>query len=498
MATPTTIPDFLQLVRKSGLVPEKALNAFVERLGTPAGGEEGQVEKLANAMVREGLLSIFQAEKLLEGKWRGFTIGKFKVLERLGSGGLGNVYLCEHIFTHQRMAVKVLRNVNADDPVSVKRFYREAQAAAALTHPNIVRAYDVGEDGQLHFLVMDYVEGASLHHIVHRGGPMSILRACHYIHQAALGLQYAHEHNFVHRDIKPSNLLLDRQGTVKILDMGLARITEEGADVLTKGGDILGSADYLAPEQAVDSHGVDIRADIYGLGGTFYYLLAGAAPFADAKTVPQKLIVKQTKKPKCIRTLRPEVPEQLAAIVERMLATDPAGRYATPTEVAEALAPFVTKPILPPPGKEMPKPSPAASGPPVSDSPPAPGQDSWPSKLQHEKAKLVRVDDGTPSPFLAKAKSPACEPPSVSRPKRETPASGTPPAVPTPARTRPSQNGLNAAPKPHARPANRPAPSPKRGNRRPRKRRWLVAAVLLLGAIAAGAVLWWVLANGAR
>src|SRR5207302_3418110 len=159
---------------------------------------------LAEQMVRDGVLTTFQAEQVMLGKWKRFSIGKYKVLERLGSGGMGLVFLCEHKLMRRRVAVKVLPNTKADDPSSLERFYREARAVAALDHPNIVRAYDIDQDEKLHFLVMEYVDGASLQEIVKKSGPMDVIRSCHYIAQSALGLQHAHDAaGLVHRDIKP-------------------------------------------------------------------------------------------------------------------------------------------------------------------------------------------------------------------------------------------------------------------------------------------------------
>jgi len=346
---------FLTLVRKSGVLDEQRLNDYLAQTVVPT-----DPNRLAEQMVRDSLLTAFQAEKLLLGRWRGFTIGKYKVLERLGSGGMGNVYLCEHKFMHHRVAVKVLANVNAADPALVERFYREARAAA-LEHPNIVHAHDVDQDNDLHFLVMDYVDGSNLQSVVQQRGPLEVRRAANYVWQAALGMQHAHEAGLVHRDIKPSNLLVDRSGTVKVADLGLARFATEEGQVLTEGV-MLGSVDYLAPEQALDSHGVDIRADVYGLGATFYFLLTGVPPFAEAKNAPRKLIAKQTQAPRPVRTLRPAVPHDLAAVVEKMMARDPADRYATPAEVAAALEPWTGGSILPPPESEMPRLSPAARG----------------------------------------------------------------------------------------------------------------------------------------
>src|SRR5262249_3190760 len=185
----------------------------------------------------------------------------------------------------------------------VERFYLEARAIAALDHPNIVRAHDVDNDGKLHFIVLEYVDGNNLHDIVRKHGPLSPLRAAHYIQQAAAGLQHAHEAGLVHRDIKPGNLLLDRSGTVKLLDMGLARFFHEELDARLKNqevGNTLGTAEYVAPEQ-VDYSLVDIRADIYSLGASFYYCLTGVSPFPQAKTLQEKLTFQQVRRPKPVR-----------------------------------------------------------------------------------------------------------------------------------------------------------------------------------------------------
>lgn len=351
MPPPATTDDFLDLVAKSGVADEKRLDAYLKKSAADIPQDPAD---LAVALVREGILTNFQTHQLLQGKWRGFAIGNYKVLERLGSGGMGNVYLCEHKVMRKRVAIKVLATVSAENPEALKRFYREARAAAALDHPHIVRAHDVGKEDKLHFLVMDFVDGSSLENIVRRHGPMDVARACHYIRQAAEGLQFAHESGLIHRDIKPANLILDRSGVLKVLDMGVARFSQEDDEVLTKGP--LGTADYLAPEQALDSHGADRRADIYSLGGTFYFLLTGTAPFTEGKTVAQKIMLLQTKEPKAIREFRDDVPEEVLTIIRRMMAKKPDVRYQTCDEVIAALEPLTERPIAPPPDREMPAP----------------------------------------------------------------------------------------------------------------------------------------------
>lgn len=362
MPAPTTADEFLDLVLKSHLVEEPRLRAYAQKL-RDAGSLPPDPSKLAQFLVRDALLTYFQAEQLLQGKYKRFNLGKYKVLERLGSGGMGTVFLCEHKLMRRRVAVKVLPIPKSEDEASIKRFYREARAAGTLDHPNIVRTYDLDQDDNLHFLVMEWVDGTNLHDLVKKFGPLDVTRACHYVYGAAVGLQHAHEKGLVHRDIKPGNILVDRSGVVKLLDMGLARLTHDTEDNLTRQNDenVLGTADYLAPEQAMDSHTVDVRADIYSLGATFYFLLTGSPPFPEG-SVAQKLIWHQNRAPRPVKSLRPEVPDELVAVVERMMAKDPAKRFATPAEVMAALAPWVAAPIPPPAEREMPALSPAVAG----------------------------------------------------------------------------------------------------------------------------------------
>ena len=372
MPAPNTADEFLLLIHKSGLVDKEQLGDHLAKLRT-AGTIPPEPARLAGLLVEDGFLTRFQAEQLLLGKWRRFTIGKYKILEPLGAGSGGMVYLCEHQSWHRRVAIKVLPPAMAADPWGLERFYREARALAGLEHPNIVRALDIDQHDELHFLVMEYVDGSSLQHITEKHGPMDILRAAHYIRQAALGLQHVHEAALVHRGIKPGDILVDRDGVVKIIDMGWACFVNMEQDVgrayfgnaeqgaLPKQYDgLFGTADYLAPEQVL-SNAVDIRADIYSLGAVFYSCLAGRTLFVEG-TIAQTLVSHQTRQPTPIRSIRPEVPEELVAVIDKMLAKDPGQRYQTPQDVADALAPFTLTPIPPPPDQEMPHLSPAARG----------------------------------------------------------------------------------------------------------------------------------------
>jgi serine/threonine protein kinase len=365
MGSPTTSSAFVELVRKSGVISEETLDAYLRRLGGTASVPNQPIE-LARCLVRDGVLTRFQAEQILLGKWRRFTFGKYTILDRLGAGGMGSVYLCEHRFMRRRVAVKVLPLDKADKPAALERFYREARAVASLDHPNIVRAFDIDEDDKLHFLVMEYIDGVNLQDLVSQRGPLAIDAAAHYARQAAAGLQHAFRiAGLVHRDIKPANILVNRQGVVKILDMGLARFFNDDEDLITKKYDekVLGTTDYLAPEQILSSQ-VDIRADVYSLGATLYFLFTGSTPFGRG-TATMKLIWHQVRMPKPVQTLRAEVPDGLAAIVGKMMAKDPRQRFQEPGDVVEALAAWAPGPAPVPadlPGTRSPQPASSSPG----------------------------------------------------------------------------------------------------------------------------------------
>ena len=277
---------------------------------------------------------------------------RYEVLELLGQGGMGHVYRARHKLMNRSVALKVISAHLVQNRQAVERFRREVQAAAHLVHRNIVTAYDAEQAGDVHFLVMEFVEGADLATVVQQRGPMSIAEACDCIRQAARGLQHAHEKGMVHRDIKPHNLMMSPDGQVRILDFGLANFATEAAWSeaaapassesmhLTSVGSVMGTLDYIAPEQARNAHAADIRADIYSLGCTLYYLLTGRPPFT-ADAVVDKLKAHTQEAAPALQSLQADVPPELAAVAHRMLAKDPAERFQTPAEVVSALAPFV-------------------------------------------------------------------------------------------------------------------------------------------------------------
>jgi serine/threonine protein kinase len=301
-------------------------------------------------------LTPYQINQLFQGKGHELVLGQYLILERLGEGGMGQVFKARQQRMNRPVALKVIRKDRLGSPETIRRFQREVLAAAQLSHPNVVTAYDADVVGNIHYFAMEFVEGTDLSRLVREYGPLPVPHACNYILQAAQGLQHAHEKGMVHRDIKPSNLLLDRTGTVKILDLGLARFFHDDTDDLSKrySEGPIGTMDYMAPEQALDSHHADIRADIYSLGATFYFLLAGHGPYQEG-TALQKMIRQQLLPPRPIRDIRPDLPEGLAAVIGRMMAKDPAARYQTPAEAAEALVPWTQTPIPPPSREEMPE-----------------------------------------------------------------------------------------------------------------------------------------------
>lgn len=281
------------------------------------------------------------------------TLPEFEILEEIGRGGMGIVYRARQLSDQHVVAIKVIRKDRLQHEEAVRRFRREAQAAARLSHPNIVTVCDFDRAGDTHYLVMEYVDGITLERQVEREGPLSVAQACDFIRQAALGLQHAHEQALVHRDIKPSNLMIMPTPTagdassssyrIKLLDMGVARVLQLGGQgigdslsTLTQGGAVIGTADYVAPEQLEDPHGADIRADLYSLGCTFYYLLTGRVPFPGG-TLLSKLDKQRWHSPTPIETLRGDVPPAVAHLVEKLMEKKPADRFETPGDLADAI-----------------------------------------------------------------------------------------------------------------------------------------------------------------
>ncbi|MBY0528532.1 MAG: protein kinase [Gemmataceae bacterium] len=303
----------------------------------------GDARSLARELIRRGWLTPYQVNQLFLGRGNQLLLGSYILLERLGEGGMGQVFKARHQTLGRIAALKVIRKDRLSNREALHRFQREIQAVSQLSHPNVVVAFDADQAGDTHFFAMEYVEGIDLGQLVKRSGPLGILQACDFIRQGALGLHHAHERGLIHRDIKPSNLLLStKDQLVKVLDLGLARL-ERDADgdpstTLTQQGSLMGTPDFIAPEQARNSHRIDARADIYSLGCTFYYLLTGQVPF-QAETSTEKLYKHWFEEPKPLEELRSEVPPATVAVVRRLMAKKPEDRYQSAALLAAALTP---------------------------------------------------------------------------------------------------------------------------------------------------------------
>jgi serine/threonine protein kinase len=337
MAEPVrTIEEFLAVTRKSGLVDAARLEEAIKKDWPDR--SQPLPEEFVQRLIDTSLLTKWQADQLRKGRSKGFTLGKYTLRGLIGAGGMSSVYLAEHATLHNLVAIKVLPVKRVDKSSYLARFEREAQAAARLSHPNIVRAFDLGTADTIHYIAMEYVDGIDLHQKVKRDGPLPLRDAVDAVRQAALGLHFAHEEGFVHRDIKPANLIVDKRGTVKILDLGLAFAGGEEEDSLTREHNekVLGTADYLAPEQARDSHAADRRSDIYALGCTLYYLLVGRPPFAKG-TLAERIQAHLHQTPPNLLVEATGVPSAIADLYFRMLEKHPDARPQSAKEIADSL-----------------------------------------------------------------------------------------------------------------------------------------------------------------
>jgi serine/threonine-protein kinase len=338
--------DFLLQLKRSRLL---SLDDLKDAAITVTQLNDPTAEEIAQILVEDGFLTRLQAERLLEGNPRGLVIDGYKLLEILGAGGMGWVYVAEERETRWRVAVKVLPEGCQRDAGTLARFQLEAQAGMRLKHPNIVRTLALRrtEDiyGPLYYVVMELVRGVNLFELLLLKKKLSCEQACDIVMQTAEALDYAHQEGLIHRDIKPENLLVCADGTVKILDFGLAMVDENDEEfsmAMIFGQNRLGTADYISPEQYLDSYQIDERADIYSLGCTLYFALTGKVPFP-FKTPAKKLRAHLKKRAEPIQQLRPEIPDRLAAIVAKMMAKHPKNRIQTSAEVVRYLKPFAKR-----------------------------------------------------------------------------------------------------------------------------------------------------------
>jgi len=402
-AAAITSQEIIETLRQQQLLGPAHLN---ELIVADLQGRLLDPPTLGRELRERGWLTPHQVEQLLAGRAAELVLGPYVLLERLGEGGAGQVYKARHHRMKRVVALKLIRKELLADPEVISRFSREIQLVSRLAHPNVVAAYDGGQVGSTHYLVMEYVAGVDLNRMVKQAGPLPVAQAVYCIRQAALGLQHIHEHGLVHRDIKPSNLLLDRrQATtttagsdghlVRILDLGLARLcrpqtldatdlaNEASLATLTPAGAIMmGTPDYLAPEQALDFHQADHRADVYSLGCTFFFLLTGQPPFAGG-TLAQKLLKHQQSPPPDLAHVRPDLPPEVPAILQRMLAKRPEDRFQSMAEVVQAMA---GRPAGLPPPLALPLPHPS-----TSPSATAVMRSRWPHEGKSKRRRAVAL-----------------------------------------------------------------------------------------------------------
>jgi len=351
---PVTLDQFIQNLISSGLMTAEEVSAV--QGGLPRDKRTKDVQAFARLLNRQGKLTKYQAAALYQGKTRGLVLGEYEILDRIGAGGMGEVLKARHRTMDRLVALKVIASKAVTSAEAVSRFQREVRTAAKLVHANIVTAYDASQHEGRHYLVMEFVEGQDLASLVKEHGALSVEQAVECIVQAAKGLEYAHSLGVIHRDVKPGNLLLDREGTVKILDMGLARLgslpDEEvhAADHLTTGGQVLGTTPFMAPEQAEDAHAADHRADVYSLGCTLYSLLTAEPPFSGGTTI-QILLAHQQAPVPSLCDANPDVPSEVDAVFQKMMAKRPEDRQQSMGEVVAELEACLT-PAVPTGGPE--------------------------------------------------------------------------------------------------------------------------------------------------
>lgn len=332
-ASPMNVATFVEVLRRSQLIEATKLTRILKTVAA-ATDDSRNAAAVAELLITAGHITRWQASQLLKGKYRGFLMGKYCFRRPLGRGGMGAVFEAEHTVLGTRVAIKVLPIDRNDAENSVSRFVAEARAAAKLNHPNLLRVHDCDVFEGRRFMVMDLVEGSNLGELVERNGPLSYRNAIDLLRQAAAGLEFAHENGVVHRDVKPHNFMVDKKGQLKVADLGLALFQVDSPDRHTQDGNssILGTVDYVAPEQAWDSRKVDRRADIYSLGCTLYFMLTGRPPFATG-TLAQRLAKHQTAQAVPLQQIRKDCPAPIAQMCARMMAKKPAERFQRMREI---------------------------------------------------------------------------------------------------------------------------------------------------------------------
>jgi len=342
MQKPQIALHFIELLRKSELLDDEEIIAAVEKYSL----QNRNAIQTARILIKKGHLTRFQAERLLDGRYRGFFIDQYKLQEVLGIGGMGTVYIATNRETDEKVALKVLTESHELDAGMLTRLKLEAKAGMMLNHPNIVKTKRIEHKGAKCFVEMELVEGINLHELIALTGPVAWPQACDFIMQAALGLHHSHQKGLIHRDVKPANFLVDKNGNLKVLDFGLAYLKdskdEEFSLAMIFGHDCLGTADFIAPEQIDDSLNVDARSDIYSLGCMFYSTVTAKVPFPYS-TNAKKLEAQKTEQPISIREYIPQFPVEIEAILLKMIEKNPADRFQSAGEVAKVLEKYAKR-----------------------------------------------------------------------------------------------------------------------------------------------------------
>lgn len=480
--------DVLAALRESGLYSPDEFDALLRELAPL-----GDVRAMMFYLFKRDRLTRYQLGKVLAGRAADLFIGPYVVTDRLGAGGMGKVYRGRDPATGRPVALKVIRSALVENPTVRGRYAREVQTAGQLNHPNIVRVFDAGEDNGRVFMAMEFVDGIDLARMMREFEMLAVPEACEYARQVALGLEHAHASGYVHRDVKPSNVVVAGErhlpqatepAIVKLLDLGLSRALDPFDMVvpdLTRDHTVVGTPDYMAPEQARDSKSVDARADLYSLGCTLYFLLTGRVPFA-AEGAIEKILAHQMELAPPLQALRPEIPAPVAELVTRLMAKRPDDRVQTAAEVAEMLAPHARYPKGAPPvevvsrrSKEQPKDAEQADtrgG--RSTLPSRQGPSSSVGSLEFFDRTREASTPPPPAPAPAPAK-PASTPAPKTRPKR-------------PPEPLPLADEDDAPPPPREKAREKPKRKPKKPQRQPaRVGVWVAVALCAAAALAIAA-----------
>ena len=331
--------QFWKMAVQYGLILPAKLEACWEAIPPEKRVVDAIDRRLARQAVNAGLVTAWQAQQVLAGRCNALRVDRYLILDQIGQGGMGRVYLARDTRLGRLVALKVLSRERMANPRALIRFRREAKLGAQLQHENLIRVYDEGNIGEMPYLVMEYITGKTVAQMMAEQGRILPAEAAELARQVALGLEHLHQKDLLHRDVNPTNIMVDQEGTAKLTDLGLAIDLGDEEEIVTRDGATVGTFDYISPEQARNPREIDTRSDIYSLGCTLYHMLAGHVPF-QAPSLPEKLFAHQSSQPESLCSQFPEIPEGLQAIVATMMNKRPEDRFPRPIAVARALQPY--------------------------------------------------------------------------------------------------------------------------------------------------------------